>query len=441
MASLQKKGLAYYCQFLYQGRRRTVTVGKVSENAALAFAERVEELLDLIARRLITVPSGVDIAAFVANDGKVEETPASLPQAVPFAAFSEKYLATHRGGAMEENSLATVAMHLKHFQKTLGASLSLRDLTTADLQRHIDRRRQTRYRGKLLSPVTLKKEMASFRAAWNWAVTVGLTSGPFPGKGLVYPKCDEKPPFQTWREIERCIGRGGLTAQEEAALWECLFLTQADLTELLAFVKSHALHGWVYPALTFAAHTGARRSEVCRVRLQDLDLEGETVLIHEKKRRKGMRTTRRVPLSRLLKEILQDWLVVHPGGQYLFCHRDLIPRSRTRSLQTGYLGRERRPTTIRARMATVRRRQRPALRPLTKNEANDHFKRTLAESKWQVLRGWHVLRHSFISICASRGVDQRLIDSWVGHQTEEMRKRYRHLIPSTEKAAICSVFG
>src|SRR5205085_11832995 len=36
-----------------------------------------------------------------------------------------------------------------------------------------------------------------------------------------------------------------------------------------------------------------------------------------------------------------------------------------------------------------------------------------------VLKGWR----------ASRGVDQRLIDGWVGHQTEEQRKRYRHLLP------------
>jgi integrase len=441
MASLQKKGLAYYCQFLYQGRRRTVTVGQVSEHAALAFAERVEELLALIGRRLITVPPGVDITDFLANDGKAEEVPTPIPQVVTFATFKEKYLATHGSGVMEENSLATAEMHLKHFEKTLGVSVLLQDLTTADLQRHLDRRRQKKHRGKPLSPVTLKKEMASFRAAWNWAATIGLVSGSFPGKGLVYPKRDEKPPFQTWQEIERCIARGGLTAGEEAALWECLFLTQPELAELLALVQAHALHGWIYPAVAFAAHTGARRSEVCRVRLQDLDLEGETVLIHEKKRMRGMRTTRRVPLSPFLAQVLQDWLRIHPGGQYLFCHLDLVPRSRTRSSRTGYLGQKSRPTTVSARMATVRLRQRPGLRPLTKDEANDHLKRTLAGSKWQVLRGWHVLRHSFISICASKSVDQRLIDSWVGHQTEEMRKRYRHLIPSTEKAAIRSVFA
>jgi hypothetical protein len=122
MPSLQKKGLAYYCQFLYQGRRRTVTVGRVNENTAFAFAERVEELLDLVARRLISVPPGADIAAFVANDGKVEEARAPSPKVVT-SAFKEKYLETHGGGAMEENSLATVEMHLKQFEETLGPTV------------------------------------------------------------------------------------------------------------------------------------------------------------------------------------------------------------------------------------------------------------------------------------------------------------------------------
>jgi integrase len=58
-----------------------------------------------------------------------------------------------------------------------------------------------------------------------------------------------------------------------------------------------------------------------------------------------------------------------------------------------------------------------------------------------VVRGYHVFRHSFISLAASRGIDQRLIDEWVGHQTEEQRKRYRHLLPSVQQQAISSMFG
>ena len=92
-------------------------------------------------------------------------------------------------------------------------------------------------------------------------------------------------------------------------------------------------------------------------------------------------------------------------------------------------------------LGSAARRERPALAAITKDEAHDHFQRTLGCGKWKVLRGWHVLRHSFISNCAAKGVDQRLIDDWVGHTTEEMRKRYRHLVPSVEKKAIRAVFG
>ena len=38
-------------------------------------------------------------------------------------------------------------------------------------------------------------------------------------------------------------------------------------------------------------------------------------------------------------------------------------------------------------------------------------------------------------------IDQRIIDEWTGHQTEEMRKRYRHLFPHQQQTAIRLVFG
>jgi site-specific recombinase XerD len=58
-----------------------------------------------------------------------------------------------------------------------------------------------------------------------------------------------------------------------------------------------------------------------------------------------------------------------------------------------------------------------------------------------VVRGYHILRHSFVSAVASKGVDQRIIDEIVGHQSEEQRRRYRHLYPTTIKHAVRSVFG
>ncbi|MEZ6150377.1 MAG: hypothetical protein R3C09_09665 [Pirellulaceae bacterium] len=38
-------------------------------------------------------------------------------------------------------------------------------------------------------------------------------------------------------------------------------------------------------------------------------------------------------------------------------------------------------------------------------------------------------------------VDQRMIDAWVGHQTEEMRRRYRHLFPHKQTSELARVFA
>lgn len=442
MASLQKKGESYYCQFMYHGKRHTFTVGAVSDEEAGNKARQVDYLLMRLKQRLIVLPDGVDIVTFVEHDGKPPSAADGIPitrQSITLGDARDRYLETLSGGAIEDNSLSTIRMHLRHFAGTLGERMILEELTQPELQRHISERARKKYRGKPLSPVTLKKELASLRAMWNWAIHAGLLRGHFPSRGLVYPKHDEKPPFQTRAEIERKIA--GLSEAEQRELWDALFLTLPEIDEMLEHIRQRALHGWIHPMIAFAAHTGARRSEMLRIRLHDVDLPGNAVLIREKKRAKGRRTIRRVPLSPKLKEILQEWLAQHPGGQFLFCHAAEVFRSKKRSRTTGHQSGKDRSKSLKGRMATVKTRGRPSQSALTKDEAHDHFQRVLAGSKWEMLRGWHVLRHSFVSNAAAAGIDQRLIDSWVGHQTEEMRRRYRHLIPSVEQEAISRMFG
>jgi integrase len=234
-------------------------------------------------------------------------------------------------------------------------------------------------------------------------VTAAIVEGPFPNRGLKYPKTREKPRFQTWQEIKTQIEEGDLTEDKQRDLWDCLFLSTEDIEELLKHVKSNARHPFIYPMFVTAAHTGARRSELLRSQLADFDRG--FVNIRERKRVRGQLSTRRVPLSRELAHVLADWRSVHPGGSSSFCIQD------------------------RGRFV-----------PISRDEANDHFQRTLAGSKWSVIRGWHCLRHSFCSNCALKAIDQRIIDSWVGHSTESMRRRYRHLFPNQESAALKLVF-
>jgi integrase len=441
MASLQDRNGSFKLTFYYLGRRHYLTLGKIGRQEADATAGKVELLLLRIEQKLLRVPAGVSIEDFLLSDGRPPENEQAVAAAeTKFETFRERYIETHRQGAMEANSLATVEMHLGHFEKTLGPAFPLQSLTLADLQRHVTARAKKKYRGKSLSPVTLKKEVASFRAAWNWAVLTGLVTGVFPGKGLVYPKGEEKPPFMTRAEIERRIGQGGLTSEQVEELWESLYLRVEEIDELLGFVKGSAAHPWIYPFFCTAAFTGARRSELLRVQVADVDLVNDTLLVREKKRSRRQRTTRHVSVSPPLKAVLADWLAVHPGGQFLFCQSGVVERSKKRSQTTGHRSEKVRPSSLKDRLATVTARETQAVAGITKDEAHDHFKRTLAGSKWDVLRGPHVLRHSFISCLAAAEVDQRIIDEFVGHCSDEQRKRYRHLIPDVKHRAISSVF-
>jgi integrase len=392
------------------------TIKTINRRDAEAAMVRLEENIGLVERGRLTIPADADIATFLLSDGKLATSPKdeAAKEVLTLGRIRDQYVEVHSHGAMEQNSLDTVKLHLRHFVTTLGESFPIQSLSLDKLQEHVDRRSRKKYRGRPLSPITLKKEVATFRACWNWGMQGGKVVGPFPYRGLKYAKTTEKPAFQTWEEIERQIARGGLSPAEVRDLWDCLYLSLDQVDELLRHVRDTAKHSFLYPMFAFAAQTGARRSEIIRCRIADVDFQSESVVLHEKKRAKGKRTTRRVPLSPFLVRALKDWLGQHPGGQFLFCQTTHVFRSKTR---------------------------RTAPTPITRDEAQDHFQRTLEGSKWSRLRGWHALRHSFASNCAATNVDQRMIDEWMGHLTDEMVRRYRHLFPTKQREAIRSVFG
>lgn len=329
------------------------------------------------------------------------------PETVTARQLFDHYLTTHANGTIEASSLGTARTHLNQVAQTLGERFRMQSLTLLKLQDHVDRRRRGR------SPITLKKEIATLRACWNWAVHAGLLKGAFPGRGLRFPKEEEKEPFRTFAEIEAILTDEQPDEDRKESLWEALYLTRPEIEEFLAYVRQHGTLPWVYPMVAFAAYTGARRSELLRTLVNDVDLAACVVTIREKKRVKGKRSTRTAPVTPKLAQALRAWLAVRPESPYLFCQAQRVARSKTK---------------------------RDAPTPVTRDEAHDHFKRTVEGSKWRVLRGYHVLRHSFISALASTGVDQRVIDEVVGHQSEEQRKRYRHLYPGVMREAIQRVF-
>ena len=392
MASLQKKGDAWYCQLTYRHKRHTFTIGKVPKTEALQWKVRSEQLLMRLRQGLIEVPRGVSLADFILHDGK-PPSPVKTPATETILShLREAYLKTVSNGAVEANTLKTSKIHLAHIEETFGKRFLLSALTHEALQGHIDRRRNK------VSPVTIKKEIDTFRSAWNWAKRMNWVDEPFPSSGLVYPKISAKLPFMTWSEIVRRIKAGG----NKKELWEALYLDTDQIGELLDYAKTRKAPDWVYPMIVAAAHTGARRSELIRARTEDVDFTAGVITIREKKRSRGVLTTRRVPISSLLTEALKPAMNRQNGKAWLFGTGD---------------------------------------KPLSVQATQKAFVRILKGSKWSVLKGWHTLRHSFISILANSSIDQRIIDDFVGHQTDEQRRRYRHLMPDVTNRAIQQVFG
>jgi len=440
MASVQERNGSFRLIFRHHGKQYFLKIGKVTEDEAKAKAAQAEYLLLRLSQRLIDIPPGMDVAEFIQFDGKVPvndvEEVEPVAKNTTLATLRDQYLKTH-ARAHEKTTQKTAGTHFKHLVGTLGDKFPLTDLATTDLQRHIDRRADLG-----IAPVTIKKEIEGGRAAWNWGRTAGLVGKDWPGKGLVYPKADEPPPFQTFEEIERQIRRGRLSKKDQNTLWDCLYLTVPEISDFLACVKERATHPWIYPLVVLAAHTGMRRSELIRAKLSDVDLDGNSIVIHERKRVKGKRSTRRAPFTPLIRSVLNEWLAIHPGGSALFCHVGTIAHSSKRSRTTGHQNGKDRPKTLKGRLATVKVRENaPGFGALTVDECRDHFERTIGGTKWKVIKGLHVLRHSMISCLAAAGVDQRVIDDIVGHTSEEVRKRYRHLTPAVKNQAVVTVFG
>jgi site-specific recombinase XerD len=108
-------------------------------------------------------------------------------------------------------------------------------------------------------------------------------------------------------------------------------------------------------------------------------------------------------MTPLLRAALREWLSAHPGGPYTFCTAAGVG--------------------------------------LREQTANNYFRWAVDGGRWKVVRGWHTLRHSFVSNLASRGVSEGIIMKLAGHLNAETTRRYAHLIPSTVHDAMRLVFG
>lgn len=423
----------YLIKFHFGGKRFTRSCQTQKERAAILLKANVEETITLLNTGRLAMPEDTpDPGTWIMSGGRAQQKP-KLPSIAKatLGAVCDSYFVDQRDKA--ETTLVGEKIHIRHLRRILGEDSvfaeitlqTLRDYVTARLKDQVRRKRSVRKPRKkkpaakaseprTVSGATVKKELKTFLQIWDWARKSGIIRTPCPlldphkprKWAIGLPKPDQDEDFMTWAEIERRIKRGGLTSYQQACLWKYVYLDEHQVCELLGHVKKIAKHPFVYPMLAVAAYTGARRSEICRAMLDDFKFGDNLIIIRERKRRKDMASsTRKVPMHPELKEIMQAWFKEHPGGQY----------------------------AITPPLGMPRRKARQAYDALTREEAHHHFKQTLAGSKWEVIRGFHVLRHSFGAVCTRVGVPMTMIAKWMGHTTDEMMQLYQHLYPQDEQ--------
>lgn len=401
----------YLVAFRYAGKQFTRSLGTTDPAVAAAGVARTEETILRLKRGWLTLPPDADPGIFIASGGQLTSKPvvesfedrAHSTTLVEVPATIESLLnlyARHlTPGSKGVNTLETEAIHRTHLISILGKT-GVESFGLNDLDRYVKTRAEI---GR--DAVTIKKEIATLRLSWNWGFKRGHAAVPWTWKlnDLHFPKQAEKEPFRTWSEIERRIS-AGVSTERARALWECLYLDESQVTECLAWVRENARHPFVHPMFCFAAYTGARLGEILRSERDDFDFGNRTVAIRETKGDTSKDfTTRHVRLHPAFIEVMKAWFNVHPGGRYTITtdgrNDEMLPRM-----------------------------------------ASKYFRQAVSGGKWRVLHGFHVFRHSLASIMASSGKDQRVIDTILGHSTEDMTRRYRHLFPSTQHGAIDDLF-
>lgn len=181
MAVAEKRGDWYWIDCRFGGKRYRQPLKTQDSTIAENVAGGVKRALMLLEQKALQIPEGADVASFILSGGRAVKPPESNGQCkelLTLGQLKEKYIETLSIGAVEDSSLKTMQMHLRHFLKTLGVRFVVGGLTLNDLQGHVNERAIKKgLRGRKLSAVTLRKEIASLRAAWNWGVLAGLVNG------------------------------------------------------------------------------------------------------------------------------------------------------------------------------------------------------------------------------------------------------------------------
>ena len=139
MAGLEKRGGRYNIIFRFGGQRFVRSLGTTIEKEAEELKERIERRIRLVKAGDIELPVGADIPTFLLSDGKLTKKPVLLPTLTLSQLFKEFFTSLPEGN-LEDTTLYCMNLHRRHFERIIGVTFNVQQLTTEKLQSYVTKR-------------------------------------------------------------------------------------------------------------------------------------------------------------------------------------------------------------------------------------------------------------------------------------------------------------
>ncbi|MHC4090064.1 MAG: tyrosine-type recombinase/integrase [Planctomycetota bacterium] len=413
MANLKKRGDYWSVEWWWQGKRRIKSLRIKIQDKPRAERIRVKVEQALLKLRRGLFPK----ASKLLNEG-YDITDVLFPHG-PTAHLLDKEVAVEDDNPLTVSDLATQYVeHLRKNQTDLHARSVKsrishlvaeagdgRRVTTLD-RRSIDQLIEQR-RKEGAGDTTISNELTSIKAMLQWAADTELIDSS-PIRSWPSVKTGAADPFLTKADIEEMIAQGNLAKEEVADLGQRMILTPPDIDRLITLAKA-GNPDLVLP-LMLVSTTGIRRGEMVRVRKQDFDSRSGRLTVRSRKgSRRQTATTRTIDVHASVLPLLRQHHRRLKKGSLLFPVFDVGKSKRSRASS--------RP--IEDRRA---------------DRAGRLMRQLIQGTEFELLGGWHALRHSFISICVWKGFTFQQISQWSGHIEPETQRRYTHYVGEASKA-------
>ena len=305
----------------------------------------------------------------------------------------DKWVAHQANAGRSDRTIATTKHRLVHFLRRFSDDFRIDCLLREDLDDYVASRRKGG-----ITEYTIGREISALKSAIDKAVEFEwLAENPL----KLWPKlkAESRKEYLPKGRVEELLATTELTDDEVEDLRGRMLLTASDTADLVALAQGR-MPEMALP-LALVAVTAIRRTEMVSTRRADINTEKWTLTVEsDKGSRKRRQVRRTIEIHQSVIPLVEEHLAALKRSDRL-----LFPL-----------------------FAQIGGKKRDSKKDIS-NRCDRAFRllqKLVQGTPWIMLKGWHTLRHSAISIYLDQGYSFNQIAKWTGHVDPETQKLYTH---------------